>query len=91
MLLALAGFGLLVGWIFEFCYRFALKQAGEPVSTSSIGWMGKWGLILFMAGWLWSLVTSISLWRQAKTDEAAAQQPEPPRLADLPGQPPRLS
>jgi len=91
LLLALAGFFLIVGWMFELFRRLMLQQLGEPVSPDASGWMGKWGLALFGAAWLWSLVTSINLWRQAKTDEAAAQKPEPPRLADLPGQPPKLS
>jgi len=82
LLLALAGFVLLVGWMFEFFDRAFSQQLGEPASTTPIGWMLKWGLILFAAAWVWSLVTSISLWRQAGADEAGGLKPVPPRLAD---------
>ena len=91
LLLGLVGFFLIVGWIFELCHHVYLQQTGEPVSPDSSGWMLKWGAIWFGAGWLWSLVTSISLLRQAKTDGAMEPRPVPPRMTDLPGQPPKLS
>ena len=91
LLLALAGFGLLVVWMFEFFHRVYLQQMGELVSSNGPGWMGKWGLICFGASWLWSLVTSLSLLRQVKSDEQAGQKPVSPRLADLAGKPPKPS
>jgi len=92
LLLSLAGFVLIVGWMFELCHHVYLQQSGEPVPPEDAsGWMLKWGVIWFGAGWLWSLVTSISLLRQAKSDGAAGQRPVPPRMTDLPGQPPKLS
>ena len=91
LLLALAGFVLIVGWIFEMCHRIYLRQLDEAVPPDSSGWMWKWGLLLFGASWLWSLVTSLSLWRQAQSDEQVESRPIPPRMADLPGQPPKLS
>lgn len=87
LLLAVAGFCLIVGWMFELFHRVFLEQLGEPAPPNSFGWMGKWGLICFGASWLWSLITSISLLRQAKADEQAGQKPVPPRLADLTGKP----
>ena len=90
LLLALVGFVLIVDWMFGLFHRVYLQQLGDPVPPDTSGWMGKWGLIYFGAGWLWALVTSVSLLRQAKTDEATGQKAEPPRLADLPGQPPKL-
>ena len=91
LLLALVGFGLIVVWMFEFFRRIFLQQLGEPAPPPVPGWMGKWGVICFVAGWLWSLATSLSLLRQAKATEPAGRIPVPPRLADLPGQPPKLS
>jgi hypothetical protein len=88
LLLAMAGFCLIVGWMFKLFHRVYLEQLGEPAPPNSSGWMGKWGLILFGASWLWSLVTSVSLLRQVKSDEQAGQRPVPPRLADLAGKPP---
>jgi hypothetical protein len=88
LLFALAGFCLIVGWMFELFHRVYLQQLDEPVPPNSSGWMGKWGLICFGASWLWSLFTSLSLLRQVKSDEQAGQKPAPPRLADLAGKPP---
>ena len=90
VLLSLAGFVLIVGWIFELCHRIFLQQLEEPVPPGSFGWLGKWGLILFGAGWLWSLATSLSLLYQAKSERPAEQTTKPPRLPESPGQPPRL-
>jgi hypothetical protein len=53
--------------------------------------MWKWGLLFFGTSWLWSLVTSLSLLRQVKSDEQVESKPIPPRMADMPGQPPKLS
>jgi len=89
LLLALAGFILMVGWMYELFRHMILQQLGGFVPPWTYGWMGKWGLILFGAGWLWSLFTSISLLRQARADEVVAAKPAPPRLADLSGQPPK--
>ena len=91
LLLALAGFVLIMVWIFELCRGVYLQQLDEPVPPDASGWMGKWGLICFGASWLWSLVTSLSLLCQAKSDEPVEPKPIPPRMADLPGQPPKLS
>jgi len=91
LLLAVAGFCLIVGWMFELFHRVILEQLGESAPPHSSGWMGTWGLICFGASWLWSLVTSLSLLRQVKADEPAGQKPLPPRLADLAGKPPKQS
>jgi hypothetical protein len=91
LLLALAGSVLILGWMFQLFHRVFLQQLGDPVPPDSSGWMWKWGLLLFGASWLWSLVTSLSLWRQAKLDEVAESNCIPPHLGDLPGQPPKLS
>ena len=91
LLLSLVGFCLIVVWMFEVSRRIFLQQLDEPSPPPASGWMGKWGLICFVAGWLWSLATSLSLLRQAKAVEPAGPKPVPPRLADQPGQPPKLS
>jgi hypothetical protein len=91
LLIALAGFVLIVIWMCILCYHVILKQSGEPVPPDSSGWMWKWGLLFFGASWLWSLVTSLSLLRQAKADGQVEPKPIPPRMTDLSGQPPKLS
>ena len=90
LLLAVAGFVLIVGWMFGLFDRIFLEQLGEPAPPNSPGWMWKWGLVCFGGSWLWSLVTSFSLWRQLKADEQIGQSPMPPRLSDPTGKPPKL-
>ena len=82
--LALVGFALLVGWMVEYSYHQFLRQMDEPVPTGSNNWLAIWGLIVFGASWLWSLVTSLSLIRQAKADEQASQEGAPPVIAQVP-------
>jgi TM2 domain-containing membrane protein YozV len=89
LLLALAGFGLIVVWMFELFLHMTYQQLGEPVLPRVHDGMLRWGLICFIASWLWSLATSISLLRQAKNDEAAGPKPVPPPLANLPGEMPK--
>jgi len=88
--LALAGFAWILAWMFELFRHVVLLQLGEAAAPADYGWKGKWGLVLFGAGWLWSLATSISLWRQTKADAPAEPKPAPPRLTDLPGPPATL-
>ena len=65
LLLALAGFGLIVTWMAQFFYAVVRQQMGEPARSPS-GWLSTWGSILFGVSWLWALVTSLGLWRQMK-------------------------
>jgi len=90
LLLSLAGFALIVGWMFELCHHVYLQQLGDPAPPVASGWMLKWGGIGFGAGWLWSLATSVSLLRQAKRDGANGSRSVPPRMTGAPGQPPKL-
>ena len=90
LLLALAGFVLIVVWFFEVMIQYYGQVTGD-VPARPVGWIGEIGAILFVASWLWALATSISLWRQAKSEERAELKTVPPRMADLPGQPPKLS
>src|ERR1700722_3984267 len=89
LILAFGGFFLMLGWMFKLCYRIFLEQLGEQVPQSSSGWMLKWGMIFFGAGWLWSLVTSVSLLLQVKVDERKNLQNVPPKLAGLPNANPK--
>ncbi len=71
LLLAVAGFSLLMAWMFRtFTERMLVVLADNPQPTGSYGWLGKWGLILFGAAWLWSWFTSFSLLREAGREPA---------------------
>lgn len=81
--LALTGFCLIVTWMLKMFYRSTLQQMGEAVPEEPADWMWKWGVLFFGVAWLWSLVTSISLWRQEKTAERDAQSNVPPRINEV--------
>ena len=89
LVLAVAGFCLILGWMWGLFHREILEQLDEAVPPNSSGALGKWGGICFGASWIWSLFTSISLLREAKADEPSGQRPVPPRLADLGPKPPK--
>jgi hypothetical protein len=88
--LALAGFVMIVTWFIEVMIQF-YGQINSNLQPRPVGWLGETGAILFAAAWLWALVTSVSLLLRAKAAEADATKPVPPRMADLPGQPPEPS
>jgi hypothetical protein len=88
--LAVAGFVMVVVWFFEIMIQYYGQVTGD-VAMRPVGWIGEGGAILFIAAWFWALVTSVSLLRQVKADEPTEPKPAPPRLADLPGQPPQRS
>jgi hypothetical protein len=88
--LALAGFVMVVVWFFEVMIQYYGQVSGN-VQPHPVGWIGATGSILFVASWLWSLVTSVSLLLQAKSGAADVTKPVPSRTTDSPGQPPKLS
>ena len=82
--LALAGFALVIAW-FALTMIEAYQQFNSETPAKSYGWVGAAGALVFIAAWLWSLGTSFSLLRQARTLEAAAQKNIPPRIDEVPG------
>jgi len=87
--MAVAGFVMVVVWFFEVMIQYYGQISGN-VQSHSVGWIGATGSILFVASWLWSLVTSVSLLLQAKADRPVEPKPIPPPLTELPGPPPKL-
>ncbi len=53
--------------------------------------LGEIGLVLFVAGWFWALITSVSLMLRAKSEAPPASQTVPPLLANPPAVPPKLT
>jgi len=62
--LSVAGFIMITVWFFEEMIQYYGQISGN-VQPHPVGWIGEWGAILFVVSWLWSLVTSISLLREA--------------------------
>jgi hypothetical protein len=70
--LALIGFGL-VGWWFVKTvivsyYGLMFDQQSEPPSYARWGWAG---VTVFAASWFWALISSLSIYRQAKAGQRA--------------------
>jgi hypothetical protein len=76
LLLALAGFAMLVGWFGTVMIQLYRQINGDP-EPKSAAWLGEGGAITFFASWLWAWVTSLSLLRETKENPG---QPAPPRL-----------
>src|SRR3954465_3408570 len=66
--LALIGFFLIMAWMFKAIMASVAEQMDGSHSAGPPNWMWQWGVIVFGAAWLWSLVTSISLWRNTGPD-----------------------
>ena len=76
LVLAVIGFCLLVAWFLTVMRQVYQQINGEPPAGSN-AWLGQMGAVVFGAAWLWSLVTSLSLMREARELEKQAQTPKP--------------
>ena len=75
LLVAVAGFALVMLW-FVLRMTQLYDQVVNDAQPQSAAWAWEVGAALFAAAWLWSLVTSLSVLRQARTAEPTA----PPKL-----------
>ena len=92
LVLSVAGFVMITVWFFEIMFQYYGQISGS-VQPHPVGWIGEWGAILFAVSWLWSLVTSISLLREAsrnslKSFESLETEHISPPVLDLSGKPP---
>jgi hypothetical protein len=71
ILVAVAGFALVMLW---FVLRMSqlYDQIVSDAEPKSVAWAGEAGAAVFAAAWLWSLVTSLSILREARTSQPAA-------------------
>jgi len=78
LLLASAGFIMVIGWFVLHAVQIynQLVNGTEPASAA---WLGLTGAAVFIAAWLWSLVTSIQILRAAKEETEPVK--DPPRLS----------
>ena len=79
LILALAGFGFMVGWFVTLLRQYYGQITGD-VPVTPIAWLAATGAGLFIAAWGWSLVTSIGLMREARRNAPAAFAEIPPPL-----------
>lgn len=89
LLLALAGFGLLMFWLLKYFYGMAFQPLDAPAPTGPYyGWTGIAGVLCFLVSWIWSGVTSLALLRQAKIEDPAPLPGLPPLKPDAAPRPP---
>jgi hypothetical protein len=74
VLLALVGFGLVVAWFIALMTQM-YEQINGDAPPRSVASLGEAGGVTFLAAWLWSLVTSVSLLREARANEAQSKTP----------------
>lgn len=77
LVLALIGFALIMAWFvltMKESYAFDINGTAEPKSYSIFGIAG---LLIFGAGWIWALVTSLSLMRKARQQRTVPKLPPP--------------
>jgi len=65
LLLAVAGFLLVVVWFISFAVKMYQQFEGQD-HQESVAWIGELGALTFAAAWLWSLITSLSLLREGR-------------------------
>jgi hypothetical protein len=74
LLLALIGFGLVVAWFVSLMTQ-VYRQIDSDTPLKPVAWLGETGGVIFVAAWLWSLVTSLSMMREARAKEAGSPPP----------------
>ncbi len=70
LVLALIGFGMFLLWFVEIMTQLYGQISGN-MPERNVSWLAEAGLLVFAVAWLWSLVTSVSLIREAKRNEIA--------------------
>ena len=74
ILVALLGFGLVVAWFVALMAQM-YQEMDNNMPPKSVAWLGELGGLIFVAAWLWSLITSLSLLREARANDGTAQPP----------------
>ena len=78
LLIALAGFSLFVAWFVQTMRSFYGQMFESDLRFDSGFALAKWGILLFVVAWLWSLVTSIQVIRSVPKDSIP---PIPPKIS----------
>ena len=68
LLVAVAGFGMVIGW-FVLLALAVYNELVNDAQPKSVAWLGEAGAVTFAAAWFWSLVTSLSVLREARANE----------------------
>jgi hypothetical protein len=89
LLLALAGFVFVMLWFVRLMKEYYNVPYDEGAVAPTVSFKGYFlsGAFLFAASWLWSLLTSLSLMRDAKAPEPMPPGSTPPQITN---QPPKM-
>jgi hypothetical protein len=87
--LAIVSGFFICAWVVAWSYRIFEAQNDETLPPDSSGWLLKWGIVFFLASWLWAMATCVNLLLQTKSPERGTAEKVPPRL-NLPDKPPKL-
>ncbi|MCX6927418.1 MAG: hypothetical protein NT154_30070 [Verrucomicrobia bacterium] len=74
---------MVVGW-FVLLDLQVYNEFVNDAPPKSVAWLGEVGGVTFVAAWVWSLFTSLSVLREARANEPEviqSTQSRPPRLA----------
>jgi len=82
LLLAVTGFAMVVAWFVTVVIQFYSLIGGGNTNPRSVAWLGLAGFGVFVLAWLWALVTSLSLLREASRNEVAEFAQIKPRRTD---------
>ncbi len=72
--LAFTGFGFMLVWFLAVMWQYYGQITGT-VEVKPVGWIGIVGAGLFLAAWVWSLITSIRIILQARREAAIRTAP----------------
>ena len=64
---------MVMGWFVLVAIQFYHRINGDA-QPKSVAWLGAAGGLTFLASWLWALVTSLSLLREARANEGLSHQ-----------------
>jgi hypothetical protein len=90
MLIVAAGLLLLAAWFLGWMNRIVQSEIGDELPDVPAAWLWKGGVICLIISWVWTIVTCVSLMREARAQEEENRRNTPPVLADPP-KPPKLT
>jgi hypothetical protein len=76
-------------WSFDYMNRIIQSEMGETVPPVPPNSLWQWGICLYVISEVWTILTGVSMVREARAYEAEVRRNTPPKLAELP-KPPKL-